>query len=135
MASQLIYADISYKVIGAVYDAYNNLSGDYHEKYYHRAIEKYLENRKVQFIREAPVNLIIDSKKIGSHFIDFLIENKIVLEIKRGNKMNLRDIKQVLMYLKTLNLQLGILAYFGNNGVQIKRLINKFYAVSVVIGE
>lgn len=123
----LIFSDISYKIIGALYDSYNNLSGDYHEKYYHRAIEKYLQKRKVSFTREFPINLEIESQKIGHHFIDFLVEKKIVLEIKRGDKINLRDNKQVLMYLKTLNLKLGILAYFGSEKILIKRLINKFY--------
>jgi GxxExxY protein len=127
MASKLIYKELSYKVVGAIYDAYNNLSGDYHEKYYQRAIAKFLEKRGVGYQREFPVDLIVETSKIGHHFVDFLIEGKIILEIKRGDSIHLRDIKQVLMYLKSANLQLGLLAYFGSNGVKIKRLVNKHY--------
>lgn len=62
------------------------------------------------------------------HFLDFLISDSVVLEIKKGNKYNMSDIKQVLMYLKTTNLQLGILAYFGSDGIKYKRIINSNYS-------
>lgn len=120
----LIYPKLSYKIVGALFDAYKTLGGSYHEKYCQRATAEFLETRGLSFKREQKINLLVNGHKIGEHFVDFIVENKIVLEIKKGNKPRMSDIKQVLMYLKSTKLKLGILAYFGANGVKFKRIIN-----------
>ncbi len=56
-------------------------------------------------------------------FLDFVINGKIVLEIKAGSKFYVRDIKQILAYLKANNIQLGILANFSRQGLQLKRIL------------
>lgn len=122
--SEILYKELSYEVVGALFDSFKNLGSNYQEKYCQRAVEKFLLKRGVPFKREVPVDIILDDEKIGHHFLDFLIDDSIVLEIKKGNRPSMSDIKQVLMYLKTTGLKLGILAYFGSNGVTYKRLIN-----------
>lgn len=122
--SEILYKELSYQVVGALFDAFKSLGSSYQEKYCQRAVEKFLIKRSVSFKREFPVDIIIENEKIGHHFLDFLIDDKIVLELKKGNRPSMSDIKQVLMYLKTTGLKLGILAYFGSNGVTYKRIIN-----------
>lgn len=122
--SKILYKELSYQIVGALFDAFKNLGSNYQEKYLQRAVEKFLIKRAVPFKREIPINIILEEEKIGHHFLDFLIDDSIVLEIKKGNRPSMSDIKQVLMYLKTTGLKLGILAYFGSNGITYKRLIN-----------
>jgi GxxExxY protein len=122
--SELIYKDLSYNIVGALYDAVKTLGTNYHEKYCQRAVEVFLKKRNIPYKREFPVEIFVDNTHIGRHFLDFLIDDKVVLEIKKGNQHTMADIKQVLMYLKTTQAKLGILAYFGNNGVTYKRIIN-----------
>ncbi len=122
--NKIIYKELSYEIVGALFDTFKNLGSNYQEKYCQRAVEKYLIKRKIPFKREFPVEIVVEDEHIGRHFLDFLIDDSIVLEIKKGNKQNMSDIKQVLMYLKTTGLKLGILAYFGSNGVTYKRIIN-----------
>ena len=86
-----------------------------------------LKENNIQHVREQKVDLSISGQKIGHHYIDFMIEHKIILELKKGNITRIGDIKQLLMYLKSANIKLGILAYFGNAGVNIKRVINSSY--------
>jgi GxxExxY protein len=123
---KILYKELSYKVVGALYDAIKSLGSSYHEKYYQRAIEQFLLKREIVFKREVPIEIVINEKTIGKHYLDFLVDNLIILEIKKGNRINMSDIKQVLMYLKTTNLKLGILAYFGTRGVIYKRIVNNF---------
>lgn len=123
-SDKILYKDLSYQVVGALFDTFKVLGSNYQEKYCQRTVEKFLIKRKVLFKREVPVQISVEGEKIGNHFLDFLISNVIILEIKKGNKTNMSDIKQVLMYLKTTGLKLGILAYFGSNGVVFKRIIN-----------
>jgi GxxExxY protein len=122
--SEILYKELSYEIVGALFDAFKALGASYKEKYCQRAVEKFLVKRKIPYKKEYPVDIMIESEFIGKHFLDFLIDDKVVLEIKKGNDSNISDIKQVLMYLKTTKLKLGILAYFGSNGVKYKRIIN-----------
>ena len=122
--SDILYKELSYEIVGALFDAFKTLGSNYQEKYCQRAVEMFLTKRKIPFKREVPVKIIVEDNMIGKHFLDFLIKDSVVLELKKGNKNNMSDIKQVLMYLKTTGLKLGILAYFGSNGVTYKRIIN-----------
>lgn len=64
--------------------------------------------------------------KLGRYFLDFLIENKIILEIKVSPKFYKRDIKQVLGYLNKTRLELGILVSFNRFEVQFKRILKGY---------
>ena len=66
---------------------------------------------------------MVDGKIVGSYRIDFLIENKIIVEFKVRDSVYQQDLSQILYYLAFKNLRLGLLAHFTNNGVKIKRLI------------
>ena len=123
-SDKIPYKELSYQIVGALFDAFKSLGSNYQEKYCQRAVEIFLIKRKIPFKREVPVKIAIDNNLIGRHFLDFLISDSVILELKKGNKDNMSDVKQVLMYLKTTGLKLGILAYFGSNGVTYKRIIN-----------
>lgn len=121
---KIIYRQLSYKVQGVLFNIQKQLGGNYREKYYHRAIEKLFLHEKISFKRELPVNISITEGKIGHHFLDFLIEDKIILEIKQGRKPSYSDVRQVLMYLKSTGKKLGIIAAFHSSEVTVKRIVN-----------
>lgn len=121
--AKLIYPELSYEVVGALYAVYNALGSGFQEKYYQKALAKELEERKINFKEQLPVRLYYKGEKLGIYYFDFLIENKIILEIKNSSKFYPRDIKQVLGYLNVENFNLGILACFGKNGLIYKRIL------------
>lgn len=121
---EILYKELSYQIVGALFDAFKTIGANYQEKYCQRAVEKFLIKRSLLYKREVPVVIAVEGESIGRHFLDFLINDAVILEIKKGNRTNMSDIKQVLMYLKTTGLKLGILAYFGSDGVKYKRIIN-----------
>lgn len=120
----IIYPELSYKIIGVLFEVYNKFGYSYPEKYLQRAIEEALKTNKISFEKEKKVDLYFDEKKIGNHFVDFVIDGKVILEIKKGFKLSTADIKQVLMYLRSLNLKLGILVYFNSEKLLYKRIVN-----------
>jgi len=122
--NKLIYPELSYQLVGMLYDIHNELGNKYQEKYYQRAIAIELENRKVKFQKELPVNLMYKGKKIGIYFFDFLIENKIILEVKAVDKFRISDFKQISAYLKSKDLKLGIIANFRTEKLVYKRVLN-----------
>jgi len=72
------------------------------------------------------VPLKFNDKIVGKYYLDFLIEDKIVLELKRGNIVAVNNIDQVKGYLSALNLKLAIIASFTFNGVKINRILNEY---------
>ncbi|KKQ17793.1 MAG: hypothetical protein US30_C0001G0127, partial [Candidatus Moranbacteria bacterium GW2011_GWF2_36_839] len=63
-------------------------------------------------------------KEIGYYIFDFLVFDKIVIELKSKNYFSKRDIDQLYSYLKAMNLKLGILVYFTKECVRYKRIVN-----------
>lgn len=124
MEEKVIYKDLSYKIVGILFEVYNELGGGYQEKHYERALEKIFSEENVGFKRQAPFVIKIKDKIIGRYYMDFLIEDKIVLELKKGNYFSKNNIKQVLSYLKAMDLKLGIIANFTSSGVKTKRILN-----------
>ena len=124
MDNKVIYPELSYKIIGIIFEVYNDLGYGYQEKYYQRAIAKLFRRIDIEFREQVRIPLKFQNDKIGNYFLDFLIENKIVLEIKRGNRFSKRDIQQIYAYLKASRLKLGILINFTSKGVKFKRILN-----------
>ncbi|MDD5551634.1 MAG: GxxExxY protein [Candidatus Pacebacteria bacterium] len=122
--TDLIYPELSYRIIGIMFEVYNNLGVGYQEKYYQRAIAAVFKKEKLNFQEQVLVPLKYLDEKIGRYFLDFLIEDKIILEIKKGDRFSRKDIEQVYAYLKARKLKLGLLVNFTNNGVKFKRILN-----------
>lgn len=122
--AELFYPDLSYKIVGILYEVYNKLGFGYQEKYYQRAVKLKLECSKIKFKKERMNRLEIEGKTIGRYFVDFVIDDKVVLELKIANDFYKKDINQVLGYLKATGLHLGILTIFTKDGLQYKRIVN-----------
>ena len=67
------------------------------------------------------------SKNIGSRRVDFLVEDKIPVELKATTILEPHHISQALNYLEAYNLEIGLLINFGEASLKFKRLINKKY--------
>ena len=120
----LIHKELSYKIVGIIFKVFNELGYGYYEKYYQRAIALEFDNQKLSYIKEKEVALTYQDKNIGKYFFDFIVENKIIIELKVANFFHNRDIKQILSYLKASGLQLGLLVIITKNEIKYKRIIN-----------
>lgn len=124
MDSKIIYKELSYKIVGALFEVYNELGYGLQEKYYQKAIAKMLSNNGISFQEQVPYKIAIKGVEVGRYYLDFLIDDKIVLEIKRGRHYSRRNIEQVKGYLHVTKKQLAILANFMPDGVKTLRIPN-----------
>lgn len=120
----LLYPELSYQIIGILFEVYNELGYGYREKYYENAIEEELRRVKIQYKKQLYAPLLFKQQKIGFYYFDFLIDNKIILELKQGSQFSKKHIEQVYEYLKQHKLQLGIIAQFSPGGLKFKRVVN-----------
>lgn len=122
--TRIIQKELSYKIVGILFDVHKKLGNRYQEKYYQRAVAAALKKNGLKFQKELPVSLLYDDRKIGEYYLDFLINDQVVLEIKARPFLRPVDFKQVLAYLKSKKLELGILANFGESSLIYKRILN-----------
>lgn len=122
--TDLVYPDLSFKIVGVLFEVHNQLGGSHKEKYYYNSIKVLLEKNKISYKEQIIVPLLVNDKKVGKYILDFLVEDKIVLEIKAGDHFRREYINQVYSYLVSTNLKLGILANFTQNSLQYKRIVN-----------
>ncbi len=123
MATHFPEEHLTYKIIGILYEVHNKLGNLLQEKYYQRGISQTLSREKIDFEQEKPVDIKLDNTKIGQYKLDFVIQNKIVLETKTTNiSLNIYH-HQILSYMNQLQIRIGLLANFRNPKLQLKRLI------------
>lgn len=120
---KLIYPELSYDVVGILFDAHNQLGGALKEMHYQRAIVKLLKEKGLSFEEQYMIPIKLGEKEVGKYFFDFLIEDKLILEIKIG-RLKREYFEQLHSYIKTSGKKLGILAIFTENEVKFRRILN-----------
>lgn len=120
----ILYPELSYKIIGCAFDVYNSLGSGHHEKYYQRALAEAFSKQNLNFRQQISFSLKYKEKIIGRNILDFLVEDVIVVEIKKGERFSKTHIDQVMEYLKISNLKLAILINFSTQGVVFRRIVN-----------
>ena len=120
----LIHPQLSYKIVGALFEVFKQLGSGLEEKHYQRAVAAELKRIGLSFREQVYLSLKYKEEKIGSYYLDFLIENQVVLELKKNSGTSKQNIDQVNDYLQAYGLSLGIIANFTREGVRFKRIVN-----------
>ena len=117
MRANLLYPELSYVINGICFDAHNEMGRFARERQYGDYIEKKLNEKSVNFEREI---------RIGNsgNILDFLVDNKIILELKTSRIITKDDYTQVQRYLQSTDLELGILINFRSKYLTPKRILN-----------
>ncbi|MEK7166523.1 MAG: GxxExxY protein [Patescibacteria group bacterium] len=120
----LIHPELSYEIVGAAFSVYNQLGFGHKEVYYQRALAEEFKKINIKFEREKQILLEYDGKQIGKYILDFVVDGKIIVELKVRPRLGYTDIKQVKSYLKSSNFRLAILIYFLKDKVSYRRILN-----------
>lgn len=118
-----LYKDLTYKVIGALYEVHNELGSVHKENIYHRAVAIELKNREIDFEEEKSLSVKYKGCKIGAYQPDFVIEDKVILEIKAVPVITKSMFDQIFYYIRGTKYKLVLLANFGTDKLTIKRRI------------
>ena len=139
---KLLYEELTYRIRGAMFAVHQALGPGHKqslrssppeadaglkEGVYHKALSKEFEIRNIPFISEKIVDVIYKSEKVGVYRPDFIVDDKVVIEIKAVPFLIKGAEVQMSYYLRGTQYQLGLLVNFGSKTLDIRRRI---YSIS-----
>lgn len=115
---------LTYNIIGASMEVHNTLGKGFSESVYRDCLCIEFEKKGIIYEKEKKFEIVYKGIKIPHYyFADFIIENKIVLEIKAHSMLLEEYTKQVINYLAASKCKIGLLINFGDNSLKYKRVI------------
>jgi len=119
------YEDITQRIIGSAYQVHNQLGFGFFESVYKKAMIIELSKDALKVEPEKPLKVYYDSQIVGDFYVDLIIEDEIIVELKSVQNLAKEHEVQLVNYLNGLKKEIGLLINFGPSGVEVKRKYRK----------
>lgn len=122
---ELKYGDITQKIIGCAFEVHRFFGNGFQEVIYQRALALELATAGLAFAREVPQRIYYKDvpMPVGTRRCDFIVEGKVLVELKAVILLEDVQIAQLLNYLKAYEFEVGLLINFGSKSMSFKRLV------------
>jgi len=118
------YLDITGKIINAAIEVHKVLGAGYQEIIYHKAMILALSERGLSCESEKEFYIFFRNRNIGEYKLDLVVAGKVIVELKAViGEMPEVFKAQVISYLKASGLEVGLLMNFGNESLDVRRLV------------
>jgi len=117
--------ELTYKIIGCAMKVHNTLGNGFQEVIYQRCLAIELEKQSINYEREKEMPIFYENIEVGTRRADFIVEEKVMVEIKAIIQLEDVHLAQGLNYLAAYNLEKRLLINFGSASLQVKRLFKK----------
>lgn len=118
-----LYKDLTYKIIGAAFTVHKTLGPVHKEIIYQKALAAELTSLGISFKREVSLPVTYKDEKVGIYQPDFIVEDKVVIEIKAVEFLPPSSKTQLSYYLKGTKYKIGLLLNFGRSSLEVHRRI------------
>ncbi len=119
------YSELTGKIIGCAMKVHSALGNGFQEVIYQRCMAIEMEKQNLLFARELEMTIYYDNTDVGTRRADFLVENKIIVELKAITKLEDVHLAQAINYLEAYKLETGLLINFGSRSLEFKRVTNE----------
>jgi GxxExxY protein len=126
------YGELTEKIIGAAFRVHNSLGNGFQEVIYQRALEIEFRNMGLDYAREFEMAIFYLNQQIGTRRVDFLVHDKISIELKAIIKIEDVHLAQAMNYLEAYNLEIGLLINFGSKRMEFHRFSNKKFNPNLI---
>ncbi len=124
MTKPFLHKELTFKIIGAAMEVHRVLGPGFLESVYEQALAHEFEIKGIAFQRQAVLAVRYKAIVAGEFRADFLVEDKIVVELKATKGLTEIDEAQLLNYLKGTGYRVGLLLNFGTVSLEHKRRVN-----------
>ena len=119
-----MYRELSYKLRGLFFEIRNTYGPGQKENIYSNLLAEFLKENKILFEKEKSIAIYTPNRKVaGIYKPDFIIDNKIIIEIKSSRYSTKVDERQLYYYLRNSKYEIGFLVNFSTPKLYIKRII------------
>jgi GxxExxY protein len=115
------YSEITEQIIGIFYEVYNELGAGFLEKVYEEAMALVFKERALPFQRQVAIPVWFHGQVIGSYDADLVVNGVVLLELKACRALDSSHEAQLLHYLRSTEIEIGLLLNFGPQP-QVRRL-------------
>ena len=119
----LLEGELTGTIIRLFYRVYNRLGYGFLESVYCRALAIEFEAAGIRFVREAPIDVWYEGTRVGHYRADFLVEDRVIVEVKACEVLTQAHREQLLNCLSCSTLEVGLLLHFGPKA-RFKRLVH-----------
>lgn len=121
----LLYENETYQIIGACMNVHKALGPGFLESVYQEALEKELQRIQISYNRHKKLQIVFNGEFLSKFFVaDLVCYDAIIVELKAASFLSKTDSDQIVNYLKSTNLCIGLLVNFGERSLKWKRFIN-----------
>jgi GxxExxY protein len=113
---------ITEKIIGCAYRVSNNLGIGFVEKVYENAHAHEMRKDGLRVVQQHPIKVVYDVIIVGEFFVDLLVEDRVLVELKAVSELTSEHLAQALNYLRASRLPTCLLINFGKPRIQIRHL-------------
>ncbi len=117
------HADLTYKIIGAAMAVHHKLGPGHREKIYQKNLEQEFQRRGIAFESPKRIEVYDEGILVGFYILDFLVEGKVVVEIKALSQLDNSHVAQVITYLAATRFPVGLLLNFGERSLVYRRIL------------
>ena len=122
-SGNIIYKDLSYKIVGLAMKVHSELGGGFLEKVYENALMLLLAKEEISARRQAPITVHFEGQSVGDYYADILVDDKVILELKTLDKIVDGHRAQVINYLRATGMKLAMILNFGKKSFEYERLV------------
>ena len=122
----MLHNEITSRIIEAAFEVGNELGVGYLESVYENALCIALRQKDLQVSRQVPLKVSFRGVIVGDFKADLMINEKIIVEIKVAANLLNEHYAQILNYLKTAGIEVGLVINFGTPKIQYRRFENRF---------
>jgi GxxExxY protein len=121
---KMLHEQITKQIIGCAMQVHRNLGNGFQESIYQRALAIEFEREDLSFQGETEIYIYYREQNIGTRRVDFLVANKVMVEIKPYLELDDLQLAQTMNYLEAFKMQIGLLISFGGRSLEFKRVHN-----------
>lgn len=124
---QYVDSELTGSIIGCAMQVHSSLGNGFQEVIYQRCLEIEMLDAGIPFSREHDMPIYFKNQLVGTRRVDFLVADRISVELKALTKLEDVHFAQAINYLEAYNLQIGLLINFGAKSLEHRRLTNSKY--------
>jgi GxxExxY protein len=121
--ADILFKELSFAAIGAAMEVYNTLGNGFLEAVYQKALAHELTLRGIPFVEQVRLPVTYKNLLVGEYVADFVIDGKIILEIKAVSHFKNEHQAQAMHYLAATGYKLAILVNFGGSKLEQWRVV------------